>query len=326
MRLGKHVCLWSLGLMLGLTGCGNQPTTTSQEVDYPSLTESTIATNDATVSSTPESIEVGESTNTVVPHAFTKYIGSGILRAPKSLTASGDYVIVCDQNHYDPIGYNHDPNQPFGLAIQFGNDGQRQGYGFTWLDNYQTLSTMRLQKVNAVSTDGNVVYVADATGIYGYEATSQRVFNNGSPYVTTAFKDIVQTSDTLYALSDSAIVSFALPSFRVKKYIPVTGNGLGITNDGKPVLAMDNAVVVIDGDNQTTYQGFTNLKDVAVDPKSGDIYALSKQEVLRLDAEGKIACRFGYFAGASSIGIDSNSYVYVSDPLNSTVSQFSPRQ
>lgn len=316
MRLGKHVCLWSLGLMLGLTGCGYQPSTTAgQDVEYPSLTESTIATNDATVSTTPESIEIGESTNTVVPHAFTKTIGSTILTAPQGLAIINDSLIVCDQNRINPLGI-----LSYGMVFTRDNVRQTQtNYG--WLDDTRTLT-----KANVACTDGNVVYVADANGIYSFNAEHGLVLRGGEPCANIVVKDMVQTQDTLYALTDSAIVSFALPSFVAKKYIPVTGNGLGITNDGKPILAMDNAVVIIDGDTQTTYQGFSNLKDVAVDPKSGDIYALSKQEVLRLDAEGKIACRFGYFVGAKNIAIDSNSYVYVSDPVNRSVSQFAPRQ
>ncbi|HEY9765423.1 MAG TPA: hypothetical protein V6C82_03630 [Chroococcales cyanobacterium] len=316
--------LTSAILTLLMFGCGVQTKTSGPSIPYPTprfdgLDGVSDATGSTETSSTPS--PQPSASPQEASHRFLRTIGKGVLRAPSSIAAFNDYLLTCDDKHQDPIGN-------FSLAIRFGRDGNRQGDGYG-------PNGGRLSETSAVCTNGTIVYVADKVGVFGFYGSSERMLNGGKAYLSGKVKDMVMTSTGLTVLGEREISFYSLasvsPSVAIPSFLPLfpkvkaTGVGLGIDKDGKVYLATSNSIVRYEeGKATATFSGFTDLRDVAADPRNGDLYALEGHKVLRLDAEGKTLESFGDFLDATSLSIDRDGCVYACDRGKATIQAFEP--
>ncbi|HBN09776.1 MAG TPA: hypothetical protein DD435_14350 [Cyanobacteria bacterium UBA8530] len=316
--------LTSAILTLMMFGCGVQTKTSGPSIPYPTPRfDGLDGLSDAT-GSTETSSDPGPQPSASpqgASHRFLRTIGSGVLRLPSGIAAFNDYLLICDGGHRDPIGN-------FSLAIRFGRDGNRQGEGYDWLSDRGdgvVRFPARIQAASAVCTDGTIVYLADKGGIYGFFGTTQKVLNGGNPYLSAKAQDMVQTPTALTLLGEGEISSYALPSFRLLFKGKATGVGLGIDQEGKVYLATSDSIIRYeDGQVAATLKGFSDLRDVATDPRNGDLYALEGHKILRLDAEGKKLESFGEFLDATSLSIDEDGFVYACDRGNTAIQAFEP--
>lgn len=313
-RKAKLLSTCSLLVLVGLAfGCGAQGTlSTGPDIPYPSPDFGTSPDTPNATSSVEPTVAPSAAPTLAPSTTLLRTIGAKELREPAGLTAFGDYVIVCDQG---PVGTSS-------TAIRYGRDGNRQGTGYGWPNAVG--SPVRLAEASGVSTDGTVVYVADSQGVYGFDGARQVAFNLGNPYLPLKIKDLVQTGTQLYLLGDE-FSSYSIPAFKQTFKLSETGNGLGIDKDGRVWLAKSTSLTCYEEGKATrTIENLEGIRDVAVDPRNNDLYALTSHEVLRFDEEDNVVSRFGTFSDAVSLAIDAEGYLYVSDRGKKGIEEFGP--
>ncbi|MNY11261.1 hypothetical protein D3C86_1442810 [compost metagenome] len=164
---------------------------------------------------------------------------------------------------------------------------------------------------------------------------SHHAVNLGAPYAPTG-RDIAASKDTVYVARDAQISAYAVANFAsiASLSVNVAARGVGCDATGRLYAATSAGVVRYDEGHEALVfdgrgtdrqgPGFDAVRDVAVDPRNGDIYALDVQAVLRFDSSGRFLSRFGttLIQGGSSIAVAENGTVFVLDAATNKVLQF----
>ncbi|MBO9540531.1 hypothetical protein J7643_08070 [bacterium] len=338
----RHALGWLLGASLCLVACGTTDDLypTVPDDPYPSDVYTFPGDDDypnpsATSSATPAPVE-GESPSgngSVLPNDFYRYIGERpfvkSLYQPRALAAFGNDVLVADGNRTDPMG-------AYGALFQFDADGSDAALpiGSPYLTLNGTGGRLAAS-VKGVAVSPQVVYALDDNGVYGFMRDSHHAVNLGAPYASTG-RDIVAAKDTVYVARDAQISAYSVVNFApiASLSVNVAARGVGSDATGRLYAATSAGVVRYDeGQEALVFDGrgadrqgpgFDSVRDVAVDPRNGDIYALDVQAVLRFDSSGRFLSRFGttLIQGGSSIAVAENGTVFVLDAATNKVLQF----
>jgi hypothetical protein len=338
----------TLGLLLGTTlclvACGSTEDLYPVIPDepYPSdvytFPSDDSSTPDSVASATPTPVE-GESptgNGTVLPNDFFRYIGERYLHTwlhqPRAVAAFGNDVLVADGDRAtDPLGVH-------GALVRFdadGSDGASPvGSSYAALD---AAGSRLSRSLKGVAVTPQVVYALDDNGVYGFMRDSHYAVNLGKPYAPTG-RDVAASSDTVFVARDSQISAYRVLDFApvASLSVSVGARGIGTDATGRLYAATSAGIVRYDeGQEALAFDGkgsdgkgpgFEALRDVAVDPRSGDIYALDAQAVLRFDSAGRFLCRFGttLVRGGASLAVTESGGVFVVDTSANKVLQFKP--
>lgn len=340
----RHALGWLLGATLCLAACGSADDLYSTVPDepYPSdvytFPGDDEPTPDATASATPAPVE-GEaptSNGNALPNDFFRYVGARYLQSwlyqPRAVAAFGNDVLVADGDRTtDMLG-------AYGALVRFDADGSDAALPLG--APYASLNTSggRLSRsLKGLAVSPQVVYALDDNGVYGFMRDSHFVVNLGAPYAPTG-KDIAASSDTVYVARDGQISAYTTATFApvASGTVNVTARGLGTDATGRLYAATSAGIVRYEAGQEAltitgkgsdgTGPGFEAVRDVAVDPRNGDVYALDAQAVLRFDATGRFLSRFGtsLIRSGASIAVADNGAVFVADTSANKVLQFKP--
>ncbi|HEY9897953.1 MAG TPA: hypothetical protein V6D00_02120 [Pantanalinema sp.] len=334
---------WLFGATMCLAACG-----TTQDLypvvpdePYPSdvytfPSDDTYAP-DATASATPAPVE-GESptgNGIALPNDFFRYVGERYLQAwlyrPRAVAAFGNDVLVADGDRTDPMG-------AYGALFRFdaaGSDAATPvGAPYAGLN---ATGGRLARSVKGLAVTLQVVYALDDNGVYGFMRDSHAAVNLGAPYASTG-RDVAASSDTVYVARDAQISAYTVARFLpvASSSVNVAARGLGTDATGRLYAATSAGIVryeegrealVFDGKGSDGKgPGFEAVRDVAVDPRNGEIYALDAQAVLRFDSSGRFLSRFGttLIQGGASIAVTQSGGVFVVDTTANKVLQFKP--
>lgn len=337
---------WLLGATWCLVACGTTDDlyATAPDEPYPSDVytfpgDDLDTTNpDATASATPVPVE-GESptsNGTALPNDFFRYIGERYVQSwlyqPRAVAAFGNDVLVADGDRKtDPLG-------AYGALVRFDADGSDAALPLGAAYFSLNASGGRLSRsLKGLALSPQVVYALDDSGVYGFMRDSHYAVNLGASYAPTG-KDVAASNDTVYVAREAQISAYTVAHFApvASQSVNVAARGLGTDATGRLYAATSAQIVRYEGGQEALAfdgkgsdgkgPGFESPRDVAVDPRNGDIYALDAQAVLRFDSSGRFLSRFGttLIRGGASIAVTDNGAVFVADTMANKVLQFKP--
>ena len=271
------------------------------------------------------------------PNDYRRKIGKGflsnLLHAPKGLATAGNLLFISDGNRTSPRG-------SYGAVMVF--DGTSEDtftthagmYYERWLGESTTL--MLASNVQAVAVNEQVVLASDAEGVKGFIRANPLNVLNGGRTIAPSCRDMAFAGGILYMAQTGQIVALSADTWSSAPSLNVAVRGLGADAQGKlwvvttnRIMAYKDAQKMMDFDargTDGTGPGATQLQDVAVDPRNGDVYALDETRVLRFSSAGNYLGTFG--AGrieqGTSIAVGADGSVYVSDAQDGEVYQYRP--
>lgn len=338
-----------IGLSLLLAACGlNGPATPLEASPTPGFdpfafpSDAPIVEPSATASSTVDPVtgatQAPARTEPPPPNNYARSIGVRYLinwlYAPVAVAVDADQVLALDAGRVDPRG-------AFGAVLEFNGRSEDAaapvGYPYANLGpepNAKRLST----QLKAVSADTLAVYVSTEQGVFGFMRDSRNPLNLGNP-ITGPAQDLAQAADTLYVAQNDQVRLFKASTFAPDAASPairVTAVGLGADAAGDLYVAGGGHVTryhlgaqVLSFDGRGTDlrgPGFEELRDVAVDPRNGDVYALERGAIVRFDSAGRFLLRFATSTvhDGRSIAVGARGDLYVVDGSAKQVLQFDP--
>lgn len=305
----------------------------------------TIPTPDPDVDYTPDPSEASPTpspspsapTWTGVSNDYRRMIGKGFLHnwlsAPRGLAVAGDLLFIADGNRSSLRG-------AYGAVLAF--DGTSEDSFTTHAGMYyerrigSSTTLMLGSAVQAVAVNDQVVLASDAQGVKGFiRAIPENALSAGQ-VIAPPCRDMAFAGGVLYMAQTGQVTALSASTWASAPGLNVAARGLGSDSQDRlwvvtadRISAYKDGQKVMDFDGRGTDQtgpGASNLQDVAVDPRNGDVYALDQGRVLRFDSAGKYLGTFGSgrIGQGASIAVGAEGSVYVSDAQDGEVYQYRP--
>lgn len=271
------------------------------------------------------------------PNDFRRTIGKGYLSnwlfRPTGLAVSGNLLFIGDGNRASLRGTHGAV-----LAFDGASDDAFTSHSGMYYERRIGPTTMHLlaSKVHAVAVTDTLVLASDEHGVKGFIRAIPENAINGGGVIAPPCRDLVVAGNVLYMAQAGQVTALKNGTWEATPGLSVSANGLGADAQGRLWVATANRITayqagqkVLEFDGKGTDgsgPGATQFQDVAVDGRTGEVYALDQGQVLRFDGAGKFLARFGGgrigLGGSLVVGADGS--VYVSDRQNGEVYQFRP--
>jgi hypothetical protein len=268
---------------------------------------------------------------------FRRMIGKGFvsnwLYGPRGLAVAGNLLFIADANRSSLRG-------SYGAVMAF--DGMNEDTFTTYAGMYyerrigETTSFMLAATAQAVAINDHVVIASDASGVKGFIRAIPENALNGGAALAPPCRDMAFAGGVLYMAQSGQVAAIKEGTWDAAPGFNVDARGLGADTQGRlwivttdRIQAYQAGQQVLDFDARGTDgkgPGAMQLKDVAVDPRNGDVYALDQGRVLRFDSAGKYLGTFGAgrIGQGASIVVGADGSVYVSDAQDGEVYQYRP--
>lgn len=339
----------TLAATLLVAACGQLPTapddTDGSDDDYGYGDDFTVPTPDPDVDYSPDPGEASPSPSpspsapswTGVSNDYRRMIGKGFLynwlSGPRGLAVAGNLVFIADGNRSGLRG-------AYGAVLAF--DGASEDSFTTQAGMYyerrvgSSTTLMLNSAVQAVAVNDQVVLASDSQGVKGFiRAIPENALSAGQ-VIAPPCRDMAFAGGVLYMAQTGQVTALSATSWASAPGLNVAARGLGSDTQDRlwlvtadRISAYKDGQKVMDFDGRGTNQtgpGASNLQDVAVDPRNGDVYALDQGQVLRFDSAGKYLGAFGggRIGQGASIAVGADGSVYVSDAQDGEVYQYRP--